>query len=391
MKTERLRQSFLADAIDMISLGTHSLENDNFSECFKPLPSAALYDSGVLYFLSFAIRHLIIFPIRLLLLTLITLFTIMFLTIGKRVGSEQIVSIAFTVFFRLFSVVLCYRVKHTGTKQEYTGPHVYVANHTTFMDLLLMSSHKFYHACISEGHGGLFGLIFRVIFVKNGSIAFRRSERQDREAVLAKIQAHIWSNKSPLVIFPEGTCVNNKYTVLFQKGAFSLGIPIFPVSIKYKKHLIDPYWNRKIQGFAGHMFYLMTRWSIEAEVHWGDIMLPKDNESAVNFSHRVKNIIAKQAGLRNTLWNGYFKSSPALKDREIFRMAYRNVYRIVQSGTLSNFAIKDREAGRDYLLDENLYSEDESKIKYFGSLSRRSFNNECCKEYLRFKDSKAYS
>jgi glycerol-3-phosphate O-acyltransferase 3/4 len=39
-----------------------------------------------------------------------------------------------------------------------------------------------------------------------------------------------WPN--PMIIFPEGTCVNNKYTIRFQKGAFELGVKVCPVGIK---------------------------------------------------------------------------------------------------------------------------------------------------------------
>jgi len=38
----------------------------------------------------------------------------------------------------------------------------------------------------------------------------------------------------PLLIFPEGVCVNNEYIVMFKQGAFSLGAEICPIAIKYK-------------------------------------------------------------------------------------------------------------------------------------------------------------
>jgi len=37
-----------------------------------------------------------------------------------------------------------------------------------------------------------------------------------------------------LLIFPEGTCVNNEYCVQFKKGTFDVGATIVPVAIKYK-------------------------------------------------------------------------------------------------------------------------------------------------------------
>jgi glycerol-3-phosphate O-acyltransferase 3/4 len=49
------------------------------------------------------------------------------------------------------------------------------------------------------------------------------------------LKKHVESSdtwKNPMVIFPEGTCVNNKYVIRFQKGAFELGVKVCPVGIK---------------------------------------------------------------------------------------------------------------------------------------------------------------
>ncbi|PRQ38513.1 putative glycerol-3-phosphate 1-O-acyltransferase [Rosa chinensis] len=82
-------------------------------------------------------------------------------------------------------------------------------------------------------------------------------------------------DNNPLLIFPEGTCVNNHYTVMFKKdiyvlnlfllrsswslsfdltfsficlyveGAFELGCSVFPVAIKYNKIFVDAFWNSR--------------------------------------------------------------------------------------------------------------------------------------------------
>jgi glycerol-3-phosphate O-acyltransferase 3/4 len=41
-------------------------------------------------------------------------------------------------------------------------------------------------------------------------------------------------NDAALLVFPEGTCVNNEYTVLFHRGAFDLDAIICPVAVKYE-------------------------------------------------------------------------------------------------------------------------------------------------------------
>lgn len=52
---------------------------------------------------------------------------------------------------------------------------------------------------------------------------------------LFSIKEHINNpNNNPLLIFPEGVCVNNEYVIMFKKGAFELGATVYPVAIKYK-------------------------------------------------------------------------------------------------------------------------------------------------------------
>ena len=48
---------------------------------------------------------------------------------------------------------------------------------------------------------------------------------KDRAHVAKEIKAHAADvSKPPLLVFPEGTCVNNEYIVMFKRGAFELGV-----------------------------------------------------------------------------------------------------------------------------------------------------------------------
>ena len=57
------------------------------------------------------------------------------------------------------------------------------------------------------------------------------------------------ASRLPLLIFPEGTCVNNKYCVMFKRGAFDLGVDVVPVAIKYDNIFVDAFWNSRRQSF----------------------------------------------------------------------------------------------------------------------------------------------
>lgn len=219
-------------------------------------------------------------------------------------------------------------IRHHGRKPSPNEPHLFVANHTSFVDYFLMSSHKVPHATVAQNHGGLFGLFQRYALTSNGSLFFNRNEARDRVTVARRMQDHI--NKlpqvAPLIIFPEGTCVNNESTVLFHKGAFELDSVICPIAIKYNKRLLDPYWNTREQTFTQHVIYLMTRWFMIADVWWLPPQRRHPGESGIEFANRVKALISDTAGLRNLSWDGYMKNCMRNQDREKMRKSSQEKY-----------------------------------------------------------------
>jgi len=378
---------FLRDACGMVALGNQALIYDSLSECFRPKSRLNMHNSGSLYILSIIIRYFIIAPLRAFLLLLATIVSVIYLITGVLFSCDRIISSSFFLFCKLFIFIFNFNVRHHGKKSFPASPCVYVANHTTIIDFILLSSHKFSHASIAESHAGLLGFIFRVILTLNGSIAFKRSEKIDRSNVFKKVQNHIRENKAPMLIFPEGTCVNNEYTVLFQKGAFELGVPVYPVGIKYKKYLNDPYWNRRKQCFTMHILYLMTRWGVNADVFWLNRMSKRTTESSMQFAYRVKNLIAKKAELHNTLWNGYFKNNSGDRERELFKSAFRGLYWTIQNGLLEKTREEDLRKNRFYLEDKNIYRNEKTKKVFLGGLEYGALINEWCKEYIRLKES----
>ncbi|KAF7683381.1 Glycerol-3-phosphate acyltransferase 9 [Astathelohania contejeani] len=322
------KRTFLHDILDFMAMGSRSLRRDDFTKCFEPISPRELDSSGILYIFSIIIRYFILFPIRLGVLICGSLYFLVrfFFVNFKREGKEEENNLLFLMYSKLFMWSFGGYIHHYGEKRRLNTPHIFVANHTSFLDFIVLSSYKFPHACVTESHGGLFGLLFRGIVSKNGSIAFKRSEKQDRAMVVEKTKEHIKYNKTPLLIFPEGTCVNNKYTVLFQKGVFEMDAIICPVAIRYSKNLLDPYWNRRKHNFTQHLLYLMTRWWLEAEVYWMDPMKRNPGESSFEFAARVKEAISDKICLNSVKWNGYFKSSPVMKDRGILREAYRQTF-----------------------------------------------------------------
>lgn len=83
---------------------------------------------------------------------------------------------------------------------------------------------------------------------------------KDRKIVGERMKAHVAaSDTTPLLIFPEGTCVNNEYCVMFKRGAFDLGATVCPIAIKYNKIFVDAFWNSRRQSFTNHLVCLHSK------------------------------------------------------------------------------------------------------------------------------------
>lgn len=44
--------------------------------------------------------------------------------------------------------------------------------------------------------------------------------------------------KPPIILFPEGTCINNTSVMIFRKGSFEIANCIYPVAIKVKIFIV---------------------------------------------------------------------------------------------------------------------------------------------------------
>ncbi|KAM5550916.1 hypothetical protein ABKV19_027320 [Rosa sericea] len=188
-------------------------------------------------------------------------------------------------------------VKYHGPKPSMRPKQVFVANHTSMIDFIILEQMTAF-AVIMQKHPGWVGLLQKTILESVGCIWFNRSESKDREIVVKKLRDHVVGpDNNPLLIFPEGTCVNNHYTVMFKKGAFELGCSVCPVAIKYNKIFVDAFWNSRLQSFTMHLLQLMTSWAVVCDVWYLEPENMKPGETAIEFAERVRDIISVRAGL----------------------------------------------------------------------------------------------
>jgi glycerol-3-phosphate O-acyltransferase 3/4 len=304
-RTETETPSLLEDALYLVALSGRALSQDEFSKCFQQKISRhEKIPINFNYACSLAARYGFLVPLRLIFLGmfLIPLILLIMLVRGCARGhraASLLVKVGCKIILRAGGV----RVRNIGRKPMVKGRHIFVANHTTYLDYVVLSSHKYPHAVVAQKHAGLMNFFVNLL---QGSVQFERDSKVHRTETRSRLEA--FTGKDAVLVFPEGTCVNNEYTVMFQKGAFQMGIPVCPVAIKYNKALGDPYWHTRTQSFSKHFFYVMSRWRTEVSVWWMDPVEAGAGESAEEFAFRVKSLISRRAGLKNLLWNGYLKN-----------------------------------------------------------------------------------
>lgn len=379
-----MKRVILHDFLDYMGVSMRSLCRDEFTRCFEPIKPNNPLDSGFFYLFSLLVRYLIFLPLRITVLSISSIVFILMIFKGSMNEDEQLISLAFLFYMKALNLCFFVKTKHVGIKRRLKMPHIFVANHTSFLDFILLSSEKFCHACVAENHSGLFGWIYNGILKINGSLSFKRNEKSDKELVREKIKKHVLKQSVPILIFPEGTCVNNKYSVLYQKGAFDLDVTVCPVAIRYSRQLLDPYWNRRRYNFIMMFFYYLTRWFIEVEITWLDPTKRQKGEEPEEFARRVKSSISKIAKLHNTNWNGYLKSNIMVKDRYMLRDAYRKAYDVILKER-EEFLNKSTEYKLKHRVPNYPFVSEYDKIKYFDVIGYQTFINIVLKQYFDLK------
>uniref|UniRef100_A0A8C9X468 Glycerol-3-phosphate acyltransferase 3 n=1 Tax=Sander lucioperca TaxID=283035 RepID=A0A8C9X468_SANLU len=204
-----------------------------------------------------------------------------------------------------------------------------VANHTTPIDVVILSNDGCY-AMVGQIHGGLMGVLQRSMVRACPHVWFERSEMKDRHAVASRLRAHVAAKtKLPILIFPEGTCVNNTSVMMFKKGSFEIGGTIYPVTIKYDARFGDAFWNSSKYNMVSYLLRMMTSWAIVVNVWYLPPMTRQDGEDAAQFANRVKSAIAHQGGLLDLAWDGGLKRG---KVKDSFKEEQQKQYSSIIAG-----------------------------------------------------------
>ncbi|KAG0470919.1 hypothetical protein HPP92_017619 [Vanilla planifolia] len=328
---EPLMNLQLRDLLDLsprLSEAAGAIVDDSFTRCFKS-NSSEPWNWNVYLFplwcLGVAIRYCILFPVSVSILAIgwliffAAFLPVHFLLTGTNKWRHYIERALVEMICSVFVASWTGVVKYHGPRPSMRSHQVFVANHTSMIDFIILEQMTAF-AVIMQKHPGWVGFIQTHILESVGCIWFNRTEAKDREIVARKLRQHVQgADNNPLLIFPEGTCVNNHYTVMFKKGAFELGCAVCPIAIKYNKIFVDAFWNSKKQSFTKHLFRLMTSWAVVCDVWYLEPQYLRPGETPIEFAERVREMISARAGLKKVPWDGYLKyyrPSPKLTERK---------------------------------------------------------------------------
>ncbi|KAK9532084.1 hypothetical protein VZT92_009488 [Zoarces viviparus] len=314
---DQVTQRFSSEELASWNLLTRT--NQNFR--YISLRLTVIWGVGVF------VRYCVLFPLRITLATI----GLSWLVIGTSlVGflpessvktwlSELVHLTCYRICSRGLSATVLYHNKEN--KPQKGG--ICVANHTTPIDVVILANDGCY-AMVGQIHGGLMGVLQRSMVRSCPHVWFERSEMKDRHTVTSRLRAHVAAKtKLPILIFPEGTCVNNTSVMMFKKGSFEIGGTIYPVTIKYDARFGDAFWNSSKYNMVSYLLRMMTSWAVVVNVWYLPPMTRQDGEDAAQFANRVKSAIAHRGGLLDLAWDGGLKRD---KVKESFKEEQQKKY-----------------------------------------------------------------
>ncbi|KAG0718308.1 Glycerol-3-phosphate acyltransferase 3 [Chionoecetes opilio] len=239
----------------------------------------------VFWAVGVVIRYLFLFPTRVLVLVLsLANLVVCCVAIGllpesefKRRLNARVVTWCFD--FVAGSVSLVARFHNP----EHRPTHgIAVANHTSPIDCMVLATDQCYDM-VGQKTGGILGVFMSALSKSSTHIWFERTEANERARAAQRLRQHAHNTRlPPILIFPEGCCVNNTAVMQFKKGAFELDSTIYPIAIRFDTRYGDAFWYQ--DTFLEYIFCMMTSWAIVVDVCYLPPMQRGHNESGVAFA-----------------------------------------------------------------------------------------------------------
>ncbi|XP_056289163.1 LOW QUALITY PROTEIN: glycerol-3-phosphate acyltransferase 4 [Pseudoliparis swirei] len=255
---------------------------------------------------------------------------------------EEVHLMCYRICVRALAAIITY---HNRENKAKTGG-ICVSNHTTPIDVIILANDGCY-SVVGQVHGGLMGMIQQAMAKSSPHIWFESQKVKDRHLVAKRLSDHVADKtKQHILIFPEGTCINNTSVMMFKKGFFEIACTVYPVAIKYDPRFGDAFWNSSTFGLVIYLLRMMSSWAIVCSV-WSLPPMNREVKHQLNFIKRYVAFIAAQGGLVDLIWDGGLKRE---KVKDAFKEEQQKLY--------SQVLVGEREVGDK---SDNTHLEDENQ------------------------------
>ncbi|RDD43542.1 Glycerol-3-phosphate acyltransferase 3 [Trichoplax sp. H2] len=285
----------LDDMLSFAACGMQAIVDDEITKCFsaEELPSWNLLTRTnknyeyislrltILWIIGWCIRYLIFLPVRITILSLgllwLCLATTLIGLLPKSSLQTKLNHYAYLIAFRVLARAISASIRVHNRENRAKGGGICVANHTSPIDVLILSTDN----CYAMGQCKEFFQVLNLMF---------------------------------------GTCINNTSVFMFKKGSFEIGGTIHPAAIKYDPTFGDAFWNSSRESWVQYLVMMLTSWAIVCDVWYlpprkmeppilsdDSFNIIQENETATEFANRVKAEIAEKGGLVDLVWDGQLK------------------------------------------------------------------------------------
>lgn len=199
-----------------------------------------------------------------------------------------------------------YWIKTKGTPVRGQQAPIIVSNHVHLWEVLYLFS-VYGPSAVSRKENASIPGVGQLLRLTRGLLVDRQSPTS-RADTLAAIQARgglvTKDDRWPqILIFPEGTTTNGKVVCTFKVGAFTSGLPVQPVAVRYPWRFYDPCWSIDGPGMMGAIIRMYTQFYNRMEVTFLPVYTPNEEEkrNPKLFAKNVRDLIARELGLPASL------------------------------------------------------------------------------------------
>uniref|UniRef100_A0A3B4ALA2 Phospholipid/glycerol acyltransferase domain-containing protein n=1 Tax=Periophthalmus magnuspinnatus TaxID=409849 RepID=A0A3B4ALA2_9GOBI len=152
---------------------------------------------------------------------------------------------------RLILCVCARACVYVYVKNKLKNSGICVANHITPIDVIIQANDGCY-SLVGQLHVSLMGILKKAMV--------KPSSGQNVQL----LGDHV-ADRLPILIFPEGTCINNTSLMMFKKGSSEVGCTIYPVH-QGEHDLRLAFWNSTKIGIVNYLLRILSSWAIVCSV-----------------------------------------------------------------------------------------------------------------------------